>query len=1107
MNNYIRIPSYIEDVKTIHSNNLSKLDFSKYSTEDKNIYSLNLLRDLYKTQRDLFFTIRDEMLLRGFEIHTETNSSLFPNTLNSQNSELICKAINNDSFLHLDFESLKLGNFINQFDVNDDQFFDLIPIENFKILNQGIDIEVLHKEFYMNDFGFLKNADNAKAFLGLQSNKDNNIGQNYAKVNVVIEPQITRSIDYIFSESKFNKFRDFCYKNHIKYLDDLEKEQVEEFKKVRGIGAKKVKEVTEKIKELKNKGDFPVLLDPSENYKISDEIKSMDEFIFTLDSALHKKYYINTIFKDNKFNIFREFCEGRNLFYIENITYLDINLFKNFPNVGKTKFNSLCEKIEELKINLDIQEDFVLSYDTNHFDFHEYAIKEVLNIVNPGKKVEKNFNIGEIFGKDIRDLNLSDEDREIYLELTHMLHQIDNPNNIIKKFIDGLKDRDYAILTNRYRDKHTLEIIGQNINITRERVRQILAKISRNFVHYLELNFFKESLYLSFLSFDFTNKVGLTISDFRDFIDQEYIFVLEILAEQTKILFFSEKYNRIFLNEEENNNFEEELAEIYEELPDLFLLEEIQEVLESDYFKNGTLTIQSFLEFNSFKFYGKLYSRKNLSIAEILKYIFERDLSQKVKMSTENFEKIKHLAEEKYEYVIKNPVVSVSNALSASDDFILVDSSTFQLFNIEEYNFNVLEKCMNFGKQLLDKRNTINIVEIYNRYQGELELENITNKLHLYSLLKYMYSNEFDFGKGNTLNIYKTNSKKLDQKDMLINFLQNNQGIASKDDIKSNFGWSDQKINLVIASVINIVSWGQNKYRLIGEWLSNEYLEETKLIITKHFEEFGFITENQLFEEAQFSSTLYKLIDEEKANTSEKFRSIFRPFLQELRGNQVFITPEGSKYQSIYDHILEKFPEGVARDELQTYLSDELLYRSGTMGTVIDKLLIQNIMFEGGLGYLYPNHKLQISRDIEEEVLNYIEEEKKGKPYIILKNLIGYRSKLPSINMEWNPYIIKHILVENGYKNVEVFNRDYRMDQLILIEEDHEINTLDELLFFVLKNNYEGNWHEEYVAKYLEKTGFLREKSYERKRLPVSIYKNSSLISVDELGIVNLMEG
>ncbi|MEH6917611.1 hypothetical protein V7Y60_26410, partial [Priestia megaterium] len=69
MKDFIQLPAIVKEVNEIYSENLEKL--VRNSNVQKNKISLEYLRELYKTDRDFFMKIVDELSLRGFSFFTD----------------------------------------------------------------------------------------------------------------------------------------------------------------------------------------------------------------------------------------------------------------------------------------------------------------------------------------------------------------------------------------------------------------------------------------------------------------------------------------------------------------------------------------------------------------------------------------------------------------------------------------------------------------------------------------------------------------------------------------------------------------------------------------------------------------------------------------------------------------------------------------------------------------------------------------------------------------------------------------------------------------------------------------------------------------------------
>lgn len=1087
MKNYIKKPNYIENIKYIHSNNFKKINFEKYLSNDVSAYNLDLLRDIYREDKNLFFNIRDELLLRGFEIKLDSKSNLFPTIKKSGDSRYI---INNpkkpeEGFKQINFDSLGLGDFVNRMNIDSDVFFHLIPLDNFSYINQGINIDILAKELIENNFLLIEKA-------GIESYKVQKRNDEWHLDEPAIEPKDASYVkveDY-FSENTYNKFVDYCYENKVFYVQEITESLLNEFKDVKFIGNKKHESVIDK---------YEIFVTAQE------DLAKKNEPLFDMDKLFFGQYEIKQYFDDPKFHLFVVFCKNNNLQYLEDLTNGDLNLFRSMKGVGDKRVLNIIKRVKTIGKRLNLDKKFIFHYELEEFDLHSYSVKEILQVLKVDEQIDRNIMIEDIYDRDIRDLDVDKKTKMVLLDVIMKIINLKGPNNIIKNFLEKVDDRSLSMLIDRYERQETLQTIGDRYDVTRERVRQIMSKTSKQFISYLKENSFKESIMFTFLSFDYSELSLITKADFKLVIDEKYMFILNMFADLDEIFSYLDNYEVFFLTKKDRTNFIEEINSTISQLPSVFTMEDAKEVFEAHYLRDEMLSIALILEGNGFKRNGRLYSKYSLTISDIMMFIFDSDFKNTaVEITPKSFRNIIKMAKDKYDYAIENPLVSVLNMLRESEGFLLVNSNTFKRLHIEEYDVAVLEKCLAYGEQVLLEKDHINIQSIYDNYAEKLKLQNIDNKIHLYSILKHLYSDKLHFGKGNTLNIYKNLDKKIDESDMLIQFMKKNKGICSRDDIKEEFHWSDQKITLKTSVSNRIITWDKNYFRLSDGWISEDAILEVESIINNFFNEYGFITEGILFEEAHFSEKLSLLIVVEKINSSERFRSSFRPFIKNLKGNAVLITPAGSKYETINDVLIEKFSNGVTRDELNGYLRNDLFYADSTVAMILNDLLNNNIMVEINLGYLYPWNNISISEDTIDKLLKYIKFHQEGKPYIILKKLEGYRSILPPIDVEWTPYIMRQLLIANGYKVVKMYNNDYRTDQLILAEEHYKVVYIDEIIYKELKENYDGNWHESYIAAYLEQKGFIYKKNSKRSKLSLSLYKNSKLITVDEIGRVQL---
>ena len=160
--------------------------------------------------------------------------------------------------------------------------------------------------------------------------------------------------------------------------------------------------------------------------------------------------------------------------------------------------------------------------------------------------------------------------------------------------------------------------------------------------------------------------------------------------------------------------------------------------------------------------YGKFYSRYTLRITHVLDLIFKYYINGPIKLDEEGTEYIRQLAQKHVNYQLSDSDRSVDARLRDSKQVLLVDSNTFQWFDPKSIDPALIDHISTYLKERFTEIEVINVEEIYSNLHETMEEYHITTKLHLYSIIKYFLDEEFIVGKGNTLNIYRESSEKLE---------------------------------------------------------------------------------------------------------------------------------------------------------------------------------------------------------------------------------------------------------------------------------------------------------------------------------------------------------
>lgn len=1079
--NEIRVPEYFEERLKFESENFSKIKLTEYLDNDRKCMDLTLLRQLYTVDRNFFFDIRDELLLRGFAIDNE--SPLFRYDKNIIPSHYIYISQDISAFKNINYKLIGLSNLISRFNIQSDFFFNYIPLENFLILNKDINLRLLKEEFLINYFKIISRDELKKKMSNELQIMDPNIAEGsdmYSHNNILITD--------FFVENQFNKFITFCQDENLIYIKDIDEVVLQKFAKVPFIGIKKVDDVRQRL----------LLVTDTQFYTkqdIQSEVQSRQGSKINIDEGLRGILKIeNSI--NNPFLL--DFCNKNSIKYVEELTIEKFNEFKKTKGVGKKKIELI--ETELAKLSNRIQESTVFQYDENIYELGTYSCNELLEFIAEDYRLESDLSISNILNKNIGTLQIEKKDKIVLLKLSKILKSLVDPNEIIENAMESLSDRGKKIFILKFKNKQTLQQISDVFGLTRERVRQLLLKATQKFNDSLKEQNFKHNLIFKLTTFFADNIELISGSEFEQIIDSDKLYITQNINDSGASYYYESSYDIYAINQNVLVRFLKDIEDVIDNLPDMFALENFSDKRILTILNNDKVAREDILRVAGYTKTGKIYHKGKPTIAQIVFAIFENHFSKGDTINESSYAEISKIANEVYGYHFNSPFRSAANALNSSELFIMIDSSVFVPFNKDEYNINLLEDCFNYCELELKQKPVISIQEVYDHFFEKLKVEDINNKLYLYTLLKYFYGDYLEFGKGNTLTIRNKGAEKISEIDLLQSLLDKNNSIITKQKALTLLNWSEDKLNLKIYNSTTIVNWSRKRIKKLPIIEASREIDLVKGILEKRFEQFGYITEGQLFQEATFDPELYSFIQHENVETSLDFRKLFRTAIPILKGVEYFISPKSSKYIDIESYLLNKFTEGAYRKDIVNHLRTELLYSEVTARLFLDNMVNKEHFVDIELNYLYPSDKLTEVLKFSEEILEYINTfEKNG--YIILKEIEGYSSILPSIHFSWTPYLIKYVLKKNGYRHLQIPNDDYRRDQLVMVTPGSDIETFDKLIYRVLKNLYQGNMHEQFVTEYLKTNGLI---STKRDTLPRGIYEKSHYLSVNSIGLVQL---
>jgi molybdopterin converting factor small subunit len=867
----------------------------------------------------------------------------------------------------------------------------------------------------------------------------------------------------VFSENIFRSLRRYCEKNHIQIVSEISEKNLDEYGRLPGVGIARMKEVKKRINEHLS-------------LKIEINESKAEELI---DQVELKK--IITIFKENKFNLFKEFCARNNIKLLGEITNKRLEEFASFKGVGPQKVMEVKTKLIQY---IKTDKSPALFESGEIYDLiKEKELNELLFLYSFENYYSTKYKLEDIEGIDLYEL--ADElNPDHLLELSKRLNKQKLPAEIISKLETKFTERDFKIIHFRYELGQSLEEVGKHIGVTRERVRQIAKGfLKKTSVH------LKRERFSTIVCLLAQSKSYITKQEFIQIVGSRYEWLFNMLKQENLIFKYYKKMDIFFFDKEKKLDFSV-IEAFIKELPDLFDLHEYLLPFEEVFEKMGVVNpsielIQGFLESEKYTKYGEVYSRGKLTNVEVLTYLFKHFIKGPLRIDEEGVATLKKLASQHLDFELSGNVRSIDVRCRDAESLMLVDWSTFKYFDSEDFDTAIITDIEDFLNNEFLSKDILNMEDVFEKFEEKLRKVEVFNKVHLYSLLKYFLSEKYVIGQGNTLNIYKDEKSVRSLEERLIEFMKKKGGICSKEQLLEVIK-PQYRVDIAISQSRKIITWGNSQVILV-EKLNLTKAEENRLkeYFLKYFQN-GFTTASLMYKE-MMSERVSVLLEYKGIDEYSKLASLVKALLPNVKGSQNYLYLQGYEYDSFEKVILAKFAGITGKERIKEFVR-KYEYSERSEREILRNLLYQGILIEIDEDLLYPSNKLRLSDATKAKIKAFAEEEMGSEPYLSLNNLKEYESKLPLIGFPWNSYLLKTVLLRCGFRQVKKVISNYLYDKIILVREESPFNTLEDLILYLLDKEYKGDHHEKEIYDFLVGKGILRKQDVTYKKvLPFEI--------------------
>lgn len=664
---------------------------------------------------------------------------------------------------------------------------------------------------------------------------------------------------------------------------------------------------------------------------------------------------------------------------------------------------------------------------------------------------------------------------------------------LLKDLLDNMVEEDSFQISLMKAEGITLQEIGLNRGISRERVRQIIKKFNQNL----------SPLITPIIDRYINTKGYATGQEILDLYDNDlYDKILIQWCKTNKQLEYLD-FADIFLKAGECKHAHEKKVlsiavdfigegnDLYENMEDLESL-----LKNSGYPYLDTVDIMNLLQKNGYKIYGSYVAPCRKSYGYLCSRIVAKKFSNGIKLyDSTDLDLLRKYALEEYGDI---NISDDNRALSARLSDFLVLSGRGAVTASE--NIHVEMSLLDEIKTFIDNspEREIYYSHIYSEFEGMLQMmSNIDNYNFLHGVLMMYYPDDYEY----TRDYLKKGTGYISGRfsDRISRFILEEKKPVHKKELKNKFtGMSDIVLNNAVTSSDTLFLWDFNYYYSLdfldfnNEDLAN--LAKSIQLIMDHYN--GYCSDSLLFEYVKRNYQVFL----DKNNML-------------VPNNLYFFCAKkfGDQFDFRRPHIVKKgLIQEISAKNVAVYLlnyPDELSY--STYMTVAGKLMwsavtATNMFAEIEQDYIRISQDLYIKKklfDITISKLKLIEEcinKCMNYDFVSLMTFDKWE-ELPDMQYNWNPYLL-HSILENystRYKIILPRVKDRRYERGLIVEKNCEIHNYVDLIIHMLKEL------DKYKISESELTALMVINGLAYKIIPHEVYISEKITYKDEEFLIN----
>ncbi|WP_297639064.1 hypothetical protein [uncultured Clostridium sp.] len=906
-------------------------------------------------------------------------------------------------------------------------------------------------------------------------------------------------ITKILKENRDKGFLEFCNNNSLKYISDITSAKILQFANQKGVGYGKIKYLISKIEDTDK-----IVRESNKKSIVIDKLESLNLLKEKINNVIHVQSYL-------------KYCELEKKIILNDIVDEITNDFINIPNIGIGKRKQIKEDIKKLIEEKEKIEELIEGFNIN---IKEMWFEKVKN--KKVKDIKKIFGVEEKFDeldnklfKEIQNTKLKKYEVNVnskiqFIKFVNKFNKLQDINEIIRKSLGCVSEKDFKILTKRYILGETLGAIAKEKELTRERIRQIIKKVSEKINCILINSNLIESIYINFSENKYIN-----ISDVFEIIEEDIMIGFKIFIEQNKEIIFEDMEIIDVFNSEELLSLNTKILEI---LDREFILDEKIDQLHEIYRQCGFNQIESYkvekyLIKLGYKKRGKIFTLETISLARGYELTLKYGLDGAINLEKEE-KMFKDIYKEIFDEDISNKGIrSIEARMADCSEIICIGNKEYihiDNFEIDIRAIDLIDICTD---EMLVKLKITTAQDVLKENREKLELYGINNKYKLYGIIKYYMEEKYITGKGNSMSIaYSEESQmmKKSKEELIREYIEKNEGKIKGEELLDHFKWKKNKLEDTISKSELIIKIAKYITLKDSKEITEEIRKEIKVLIEGSLKRYGIVSTGYIYTKGMLDTKIYELFKKYNVTSGEDLASLVKMIDTRLKGHTNILIIDGDSIKTINDLMINRFKGTYKKEELKEFLS-ELGYKEAGIGNIFKKLIAEKeYYYISSSEITYKDNIKSIDEKVKSEINKFIEEEFKDSEYLVINNIPRLRRVLTqrtdSREFRWEPEMVNCLKDDEKYTLIKRKYSDYiyGTDRVILVKKGSNINSFEELVKYIVQKEYTGIKHVDSIYKFLCEKGVI----YNNKKGGIMPYEilNSVLFNIDEVGRFEIKE-